>query len=42
MSLSVPLEPPSKEIIHISARHLEILVKYINSKYYIQYSVNRE
>ena len=29
MSLSVPLEPPSKEILHISAHYLVILVKYI-------------
>ena len=27
MSLSVPLEPPSKEILHISAHYLVILVK---------------
>ena len=31
MSLSVPLEPPSKEILHISAHYLVILVKYIYS-----------
>ena len=31
MLLSVPLEPPSKEILHISAHYLVILVKY---KYY--------
>ena len=29
MSLSVPLEPPSKEILHISTHYLVILVKYI-------------
>ena len=34
MSLSVPLEPPSKEILHISAHYLVILVKYI----YIQFN----
>ena len=31
MSFSVPLEPPSKEILHISAHYLVILVKYIYS-----------
>ena len=31
MSRSVPLEPPSKEILHISSHYLEILVKYIYS-----------
>ena len=35
MSLSVPLEPSSKEILHISAHYLVILVKYI---YSIQFS----
>ena len=34
MSLSVPLEPPSKEILHISAHYLVILVIYI----YIQFN----
>ena len=29
MSLSVPLEPPTKEILHISAHYLVIPVKYI-------------
>ena len=31
MSLSVPLKLPSKEILHISAHYLVILVKYIYS-----------
>ena len=29
MSLSVPLEPSSKEILHISAHYLVILLKYM-------------
>ena len=37
MSLSVPLEPPSKEILHISSHYLVILVKYI----YIFNSIDR-
>ena len=36
MSLSVPLEPPSKEILHISSHSLVILVKHI---YLIQNSI---
>ena len=47
MSLSVPLEPPSKEILHISAHYLVILVKYIYSiqfnsisKTFVRYKVS--
>ena len=38
MSLSVPLEPSSKEILHISAHYLVILVIYSAYIYSIQFS----
>ena len=43
MSLSVPPEPPSKEILHISYGALVILVKYIYSIFNIpSHRMNRE
>ena len=42
MSLSVPLEPPSKEILHISSHYLEILVKYYRKRGSASYIVREE
>ena len=39
MSLSVPLEPPSKEILHIGAHYLVILVKYMYSIQFNSFSM---